>query len=386
MNIMYSVNTATMSAVALEKALEKKLREMLGRVPWLSGWKTSRNPAPYNRIFDIEATLKLPGGITVELWVECKADPRPSQFPYVAVTNEFLPSGRRQSRIPVFAAPYISPRMAEICWSHGWSWFDLAGNCRLSVPGAFYLEYMGREPVHDRPKPAANLSTPEAGRIIRALLAPENAGIRWTQRSMEMHFGHLDVPIPKPSLGLVNKVVRHLRDEAFIESGNDGGFRLRDPVKLLFAWRDAYRFERHLCHDYFTLLQGKQLHDALAQLGARTGNHAVYASFSAADFQAPYVRQSRTWLYVREQDVPKFEKLTESKPVESGGNLVLLIPDDDGVFYCADGGRMGDHRMACTNVVQTYIDLWNSGGRGQEAAEALLEQKLKPEWKRHKLL
>jgi hypothetical protein len=37
--------------------------------------------------------------------------------------------------------------------------------------------------------------------------------------------------------------------------------------------------------------------------------------------------------------------------------------------------------MACTNTVQTYVDLWHSGGRGQEAAEAVLEQRLKPEWK-----
>jgi len=47
---------------------------------------------------------------------------------------------------------------------------------------------------------------------------------------------------------------------------------------------------------------------------------------------------------------------------------------------------MGDNRMACTNQVQTYVDLCHCGGRGEEAAEALLEQKLKPEWKRRKLL
>jgi len=57
-----------------------------------------------------------------------------------------------------------------------------------------------------------------------------------------------------------------------------------------------------------------------------------------------------------------------------------LIPDDEGVFYMADGGPAGE-RLACTNLVQTYVDLWHSGGRGQEAAEALLEQRLKPEWK-----
>jgi hypothetical protein len=67
--------------------------------------------------------------------------------------------------------------------------------------------------------------------------------------------------------------------------------------------------------------------------------------------------------------------------VDSGENLVVLIPDDEGVFYLGDGGMMADHRLACTTEVQTYVDLWHCGGRGQEAAEALLEQRLKPAWK-----
>jgi hypothetical protein len=187
--------------------------------------------------------------------------------------------------------------------------------------------------------------------------------------------------IPNPSLGLVNKVIRHLIDEAFIEALPAGRFRLRDPLKLLFAWRDAYRFDRHERRGYFTLLHGKNLRDALARLGSQTGGFAAYAAFSAAEFQAPHVRQPKTWLYVREQEVSKFEKLVEAKQVESGENLVVLIPDDDGVFYLGDGGMMGDHRMSCTNAVQTYVDLYHCGGRGKEAAEALLEQRLKPEWK-----
>ena len=264
---------------------------------------------------------------------------------------------------------------------HGWSWFDLAGNHRLDIPGLFILTHTGNKSVQAHPRPTANLSTREAGRVIRALLLPEHAGMRWTQRHMEGHFGELATPIPEPSLGLVNKVVRYLRDEAFIEGAEDGGLRLRDPVKLLFAWRDAYRFDRHERRGYFTLLQGKKLRDALARLGSETGGYVAYASFSAADLQAPHVRQPKTWLYVRENEVSKFEERVEAKRVDSGENLVALIPDDDGVFYLGDGGSMDDNRMACTNAVQTYVDLYHCGGRGEEAAEALLNQRLKPEWK-----
>jgi len=156
---------------------------------------------------------------------------------------------------------------------------------------------------------------------------------------------------------------------------------LRDPLKLLIAWRDAYRFDRHERRGYFTLLQGKNLRDALANLGVRTGGFAVYAAFSAAEFQAPHVRQAKTWLYVREKEIPMFAQLVEAKPVESGENLIVFVPDDDGIFYMGDGGMMGEHRLTCTNAVQTYVDLWHAGGRGEEAADALLEQRLKPQWK-----
>jgi len=67
----------------------------------------------------------------------------------------------------------------------------------------------------------------------------------------------------------------------------------------------------------------------------------------------------------------------EAKPVESGENLIVFIPNDSGVFYGMDKGK---DRLACTNPIQTYIDLAHAGGRGEEAAEAVLQQRLKPAW------
>lgn len=374
MNTDISMNSRSLSGMALEKALAAKLEALLRGVVWLRGWQVQHVARAADAEFDLLATLPLPGGGKAALCVECKRELHPSVFRMLA-DKTFSPAGRPKVVVPVLALPWVSPRVAELCAEHGWSWFDLAGNHRLDVPGLLRLQHTGNEPVHARPRPTANLSTPEAGRVLCALLLPDNAGMRWTQREMQKQCE------PNVSLGLVNKVVRHLRDEAFIETGEDGGFRLRDPLKLLFAWRDAYRFDRHERRGYFTLSQGKKLHDALALLDLRTGGFAAYAAFSAADFQAPHVRQPKTWLYVREQDISLFEELVEAKRVDSGENLVVLIPDDDGVFYLGDGGTMGDNRMRCTNVVQTYVDLCHSSGRGGEAAEALLNQRLKPEWK-----
>lgn len=369
------MNAGRRGGVALEKALTARLEDLLAGVAWLKHGPVQRFPAIQDGGFDLRVDLKPPRGGKVALWVQCKADPRPALFPSVFVAGEADPLP-----IPVLGAPFITPRMAEVCQREGWGWFDLAGNCRLDVPGVLHMHVSGNPPVQRRPRPTANLGTPEAGRVIRALLHPEHTGMRWTQRYLAEHFGERGLPIPAPSLGLVNKVVRYLRDEAFIEELPEGGFRVRDALKLLLAWRDAYRFDRHVRGEYFTLLQGGKLRDALAGFGAHVGGFAAYAAFSAADFQAPNVRQPKTWLYIQEEERALFEEQLQAKRVESGGNIVLLIPEDAGVFYLGDAGTADELRLACTCVVQTYVDLWACGGRGKEAAEAVLEQRIKPAW------
>ncbi|MDE3098768.1 MAG: hypothetical protein KGJ88_04795 [Verrucomicrobiota bacterium] len=371
-----SVNNQELKGAVLERALAQRLRELLSGVAWLKGWEVEIDPAEYRTGFDIKATLPLPKGGKAELWVVCKSNPRPHQIAYDR-TQDFPSPQRNPNRVWVLAAPFISPRMAQLCQELKWGWFDLAGNSHLSVPDAFQLDRTGQPPIHRVPKAGANLSTPEAARIVRALLAPENAGRKWTQRDLQAHAR------PNVSLGLVNKVVRHLHDQAFIEGLPDGGFKLRAPVELLTAWRDAYRFDRHQRRSYFTLLKGRRLQEALWKLESLTGGHAAYAAFSAADFQAPHVRQPKTWLYVAADWEERLRDVSEAKLVDSGENLVLLIPDDDGVFYLQESEA---DRLACTNPVQTYVDLFHCGGRGEEAAEALLEQNLKRAWKQRGLL
>lgn len=369
MNIGNIVNIPS-AAAALEAALADRLRGLLSEIGWLEGAKVEVLSCQRDAGFDLLATLPLPGGGEAALCVECKRELRPGVFRQVA-ERTFSPAGRPKVIVPVLALPVISPRIAELCAEHGWGWFDLAGNCRLDVPGLLSLHRSGRKPVHAAPRPVANLGTAEAGRVVHTLLF-YHQGLSWTQRRLQLSCG--------VSLGLVNKVVRHLRDESYVEDVPGGGFRLHDPLKLLTAWRDAYRFDRHERRSYFTLLQGQKLHEALAKLdSANVG--VAYASFSAADFLAPHVRQPKTWLYVRAQDLPAFEVAVEAKPVDSGENLVVLLPADDGVFPPHGGETMGKHRIPSTDPVQTYVDLWHSGGRGQEAAEALLEQRLKPLWK-----
>jgi len=362
-------------SAALERVLAARLRDLLGTVDWLRAAEVVTLDEGGDRGFDLLVKLPLPTGGSAALCVECKREMRPSAFPMLA-NRKFKPGGRPKVIVPVLALPWISPRVAELCMEHGWSWFDLAGNCRIDVPGLLRIEHTGNAPVHERPRPTANLGTKEAGRVVRALLSPHyGVNMAWTQRALFMNCR------PNVSLGLVNKVVRHLHDEGYVESLPGGGFKVKEPAKLLMAWRDAYRFDQHERQSWFTLLQGRELRRTLGQFDAQT-SVCAYAAFSAADYLAPHVRQPKTWLYVMSRDLDRFAEITQARPVDSGGNLEVLVTSDEGaLFQCERNASTIEHEMSCTSLVQTYVDLWHCGGRGREAAEALFSQRLTPIWK-----
>jgi hypothetical protein len=69
------------------------------------------------------------------------------------------------------------------------------------------------------------------------------------------------------------------------------------------------------------------------------------------------------------------EKL-ELKAVDSGANVSLLQPYDEGVFY----GTQKTDGVQVVSPIQLYLDLRHIHGRGEEAAAALLEQVIKPVW------
>ncbi len=124
----------------------------------------------------------------------------------------------------------------------------------------------------------------------------------------------------------MNKVVKHLRDEAFIEAHPMGDFGCVThsnyclPGEMLTVLTDTNAATILPC------CKEKQLRDALSKLDLDAGGFAAYAAFSAADLQAPHVRQPKTWIYVDDEYIKRFEELTEAKRVESGENIIVLIP------------------------------------------------------------
>jgi hypothetical protein len=237
-----------------------------------------------------------------------------------------------------------------------------------------YIDRKGNEPVHRTARPDANLGTPEAAQVIRALLKPEHNVLNWSsQRELQ---GQTK---PGVSLGLVNKMVSFLRSEGHLVDKPNEGFSVPDKANLLAAWRDAYRFDRIPKVEWFTLLKSSEIEAALRNINSGNITRIAWAAFSASERQAPMVRQHKYWLMASDDHIDWAVDELKAKPVGTGANLVLMTAPDLGYL---DGAQEEDQAGPCTHPLQTYVDTWHAGMRGQEAANAVLERRLKPTWQK----
>jgi hypothetical protein len=75
-------------------------------------------------------------------------------------------------------------------------------------------------------------------------------------------------------------------------------------------------------------------------------------------------------------DIENIEKALQLRKVQTGANVTLLQPYDQGVFY----GLQDIKGMSIVSDIQLYLDLKSYKGRGEEAAQAIFEQRIKPTW------
>jgi len=96
---------------------------------------------------------------------------------------------------------------------------------------------------------------------------------------------------------------------------------------------------------------------------------------SGSSLVAPVLRYKRVFVYI-EGSVDKIEKILEWKEVPTGPNITVLKPYDDGVFY----GLQSINKINVVSNVQLFLDLQGYKERGEEAAEFILQNRLKKIW------
>jgi hypothetical protein len=175
------------------------------------------------------------------------------------------------------------------------------------------------------------------------------------------------------SIGHVSNVRNALADREWIEV-RSAGVQLKSPDNLLDAWRNSYRIEAEKELKFYTTLHGKAWDKSVRNFFETDSSDPVaLASFSSAQWIAPYGRSSMHFFYAGQEAIPALkETLGLSKPA-MGENVIVWIPNDEGVF--TDSLQI-DGAIRCTSPLQTYLDLSQAGDRGIEAADHLRKAKL----------
>ncbi len=268
-------------------------------------------------------------------------------------------TARRQGRkvVPLLVVPFMGDAGRRVCATANLPWFDLSGNAHIVTP-RIRIIIDGRPNRFRGPGRPASIFAPKSARVVRWLL--ENHGRALTQREIARATDMAD--------GFVSRIVSRLEDESYVLRETSGALRVKDPALLLDAWRDEYRFDKHV------LFQGHvaaRSGDALARFVGDTlaeGSVEHAATGLAAAWQMTRFAAFRiATFFLAESPSKELSETLGFREDARGANLWLVVPNDAGVFHGAET-RDG---LRCVHAVQAYIDLKAHPERATEAAERL---------------
>lgn len=345
----------------LEQQAETALLACLKDIPFLQVRQSRKRLLKNGQTPDLLARLQLPDTEQI-LIAEVKRSGQP-RYAREAVNQLFRYAQSIPDAYGVLVAPYISPQAAAVCMQEGVGYVDLAGNCHLHF-GQVYIHKEGNPNPFAQKRDLRSLYAPKASRVLRVLLThPKQT---WKVQALADE--------ASVSLGQAANVKKLLADREWIQT-KPTGFSLNEPAALLAEWAKNYDYHRNQVQDCYSFEAVGEIEASLATVCQREEIPYALTGFSGASRLAPAVRYQRATAYVQDPS-ERLVTLLNLKPVPSGANISLLTPYDAGVLY----GAQDYDRIQVVSPIQLYLDLQGFRGRGEEAAQVLLEEVLKPQW------
>lgn len=203
-----------------------------------------------------------------------------------------------------------------------------------------------------------NIFAPIASRVIRCFLVESER--EWSVLGLSEVTG--------VSYGHAHKLVATLMKLGFCRKTERGRVIVANPTELLSRWANFYDFSLlNRVNAYYSLYADlDSFIGKLATVSRRDLRYGLTLQAGAA-LVAPYVRPANLHLYVESEKLDEWRKILDLQLTELGGNVFLVEPYDEGVFYKVQ--RLGGAWVVSN--VQLYVDLYNYPARGREAAEHL---------------
>ena len=260
------------------------------------------------------------------------------------------------SRIPVVAVPYMGRVGRSYCERSGVSWLDLSGNARIFAPGLF-VHILGQANRFRRPGRPESAFGPKGSRITRWFLMHPGQTIR--QRALASAVGVDE--------GYTSRVIGKLLESRLIARERDG-LRVNNADRLLDAWHEAYRFDKHtVLAGHIASVSGADLMRGAAQTLDRQNIRYAVTGLAAAWSYTHYASFRLMTVCLKELPSPEVRTALGFRSEPRGANTWLVVPRDEGVFH---GARLVDD-IRCVHPVQAFLDLKGHPERSREAADEL---------------
>jgi Transcriptional regulator, AbiEi antitoxin, Type IV TA system len=343
----------------LETKAEQSLLACLQDIPFLKVLSIERSAIDTEADFLVHIDS---AGEETSLAIEVKNNGQP-RIARAAINHLHRLKSLLPKAHPVFIAPYISPETAVLCHQENVSYLDLANNCHISFDRT-YIHREGCPNPFKQSRSLRSIFSPKSERILRTLLC--FPGKSWKMQEL--------ASLSQVSLGQVANVKKELLDREWaIESIS--GLQLNNLKNLLHEWATKYRYKSHCFHEFYSMRPLPELEASLATICIERNCQYAFTGFSGAIRLAPFVRYSKATAYIAGHLQAIIEEL-QIKPVKSGANLTLIVPNDDAVFI----GSQSIDGMTVAAPMQLYLDLLSMPGRGEEAAEKILEEVIYSQW------
>ncbi len=260
----------------------------------------------------------------------------------------------------ILAAPYLTDAGRQICKEAGVGCIDLAGNALISI-GNIYIDIGGIPNPYPSYRISRSVFSPKSSRVLRVLMA--DPAKRWYVEELSREAGI--------SIGLTSRVKQYLLAMEWIREEKKS-FYIVKPDEVLSQWVINYSYRKNQVFSYYSSHSEDELEAALRNECEKRKYRYGLTLLSGALKVAPFVRSVRLFSYV-DGNIEDIAAALQLKKVDSGPNVTLLQPYDEGIFY-------GLQNIQGTNVVsdiQLYLDLKGYKGRGEEAAQAIFDQRIK---------
>ena len=264
-----------------------------------------------------------------------------------------------KSTIPLLVVPFMGESARAHCDEVGIAWLDLSGNAKIVSPG-LYVHTLGHDNKFRRPGRPESAFGPKGSRVARWMLVNQDRATR--QRALADAIG-LDE-------GYVSRVVGRLIEMGLLER-HDSGVRVTDANRLLDAWRDEYRFDRHsVIQGHIAVAAGESVIQRAARTLAQSDMGYAVTGLAAAWYWTRFARFRLSTVYLKHSPSNELLETLGFRENPRGANTWLVVPQDESVF---DGCRNLDG-VCCVHPVQVYLDLKSHPERAAEAAEEIRDR------------